>query len=129
MKPQYSELTMQFEAHEVDASTFGHKEHVLVAYEMLHKYSFLDASTRYAKAINTIATKAGAPEKFNMTITLAFLSLIAERVHTTTHSSFEGFLQENNDLLSKNVLRKWYSDAQLHSDFARTHFLLPTKAA
>ena len=120
-----SELLKQFETHAIDPGAFGHKEHVVVAYEMLHKYSFLDASAKYATAINTIATRAGAPEKFHMTITLAFLSLIAERVHTTSQSNVDEFLAQNTDLLSKNVLSKWYSDEQLKSELARTHFLLP----
>ena len=60
-----------------------------------------------------------------MTITIAFLSLIAERVQAIKQSNFEEFLAQNGDLLSKSVLGKWYSDAQLKSDFARTHFLLP----
>ena len=129
MTDDYSELTKQFEAHDVDASAFGHREHVLVGYEMLHRYNFLDASAKYSTAINTIATNAGAPEKFHVTITLAFLGLIAERAHTTEHSNFEEFLAKNEDLMSKRMLAKWYSDSQLNSDFARTHFLLPNLAA
>jgi len=125
-----SELLTQFEAFEVNAADFGHRQHVQVAFEMCHKYSYLDACAKYANAINTIATNAGAPEKFNVTITFAFLSLIAERIHGTTKwSSFEEFLAQNEDLLSKNALGKWYSSEQLQSDFARTHFLLPNKAA
>lgn len=129
MKIEHTELLAQFEAFEVNPAAFGHREHVQVAYEMLHKYGFLDASAKYAEAINTIATKAGAPEKFNVTITLAFLSLIAERIHTTEQSSFEEFLAKNEDLLSKGILTRWYSTEQLNSDFARTHFLLPDRAA
>jgi hypothetical protein len=129
MTIEYSELLTQFEALELNPAEFDHQQHVQVAYEMLHKYSFLDASAKYAKAINTIATNAGAPEKFHLTITLAFLSLIAERIHTTKQSNFEEFLAENEDLLSKGVLSKWYSDEQLNSELARTHFLLPNMAA
>lgn len=129
MKIEHSELLAQFEAFEVNPAEFGHREHVQVAYEMLHKYEFLDASAKYAQVINTMATKAGVPEKFNVTITLAFLSLIAERIHTTEQSSFEEFLAKNEDLISKEILSKWYSTEQLNSDFARTHFMLPSRAA
>ena len=130
MTEEHSELLTQFEAFEVDAAKFGHRQHVQVAYEMLHKYRYVEACTRYSNAINTIATNAGAPEKFNVTITFAFLSLIAERIHRTTKwSSFEEFLAQNEDLLSKNALGQWYSSEQLQSDFARTHFLLPNRAA
>jgi hypothetical protein len=127
MTTQCSELTRQFERHEVDASSFGHVEHVQVAYEMLQRHSFLDASTRYAEAINSIAIKAGAPEKFNVTITLAFMSLIAERLHQSKHANFEQFLELNEDLKSSRVLNRWYTKEQLKSDFARNHFLLPNK--
>ena len=130
MTNEYSELLNQFEAFEVNAAEFGHLQHVQVAYEILHKYSYLEACTKYANAINTIATKAGAPEKFNVTITFAFLSLIAERIHQPREfSSFDEFLAQNEDLLSKSALSKWYSSEQLQSDFARTHFLLPSKVA
>lgn len=128
MTIEYSELLAEFEALAVNPAEFGHLQHIQVAYEMLHKYSFLDASAKYASSINTIATNAGAPEKFHMTITLAFLSLIAERIHTTKQSNFAEFLEKNEDLLSKEVLSKWYSDEQLNSDLARTHFLLPNLA-
>jgi hypothetical protein len=127
MAGKRSDLLAQFEAFEVDPAEFGHQQHVQVAYEMLNRYSFLDACAKYANAINTIATNAGASDKFNVTITLVFLSLIAERVSASKESSFEAFLAQNDDLLSKDALSKWYSPEQLNSDFARRHFLLPTR--
>lgn len=129
MSADYSNLTKQFEAHKIEPDTFGHREHILVAFEMLQRYSFLDASAKYVNAIKTIAARAGAPEKFHMTITLAFLSLIAARMHSTESANVDEFIANNKDLLSKAVLNKWYSDSQLESDFARTHFLLPERAA
>jgi len=124
-----SELLRKFEAYEVDAAAFGHRQHVQVAFEMLHKYSYLDACAKYANAINTIATRAGATDKFNVTITFAFLSLIAERVHSNPGLDFEAFLAENADLMAKNALDRWYSSEDLRSDFARRHFLLPRQSA
>ena len=130
MKIEYSELLRQFEAGEIKAGEFGHREHVQVAFEMLNKYPYLEACTRYANTIDALATRAGVPQKFNVTITFAFLSLIAERIHETRGwSSFDEFLERNDDLLSMEALRKWYSDEELQSEFARTHFLLPSKAA
>ena len=130
MSIQYSALFAQFEALDIDAAEFGHREHVQVAFEALHKYSFIEACAKYSNTINTIATNAGAADKFNVTITFAFLSLIAERIHGTTGwTDFESFLEVNPDLLSSRALEKWYSQEELQSEFARTHFLLPNKAA
>jgi len=129
MTIKYSTLLAQFEDFTVDPARFGHLQHIQVAFEILHKYDYVDACTKYATAIDTIATNAGAPEKFNVTITLAFLSLIAERIDATKPSTFEEFLAQHEDLLHKGVLDQWYSREQLESEFARTHFLLPRRAA
>ena len=132
MSVEYSTLLEKFEAHALGDTEFGHREHLQVAYEMLHKYEFLEALYLYATAINTIATNAGAPDKFNMTLTLAFLSLVAERAQrpvnfANSEPDFELFLTNNQDLLSKHVLDGWYPPQRLQSDLARVQFLMPTQ--
>ena len=130
MTVDYVELTKSFEVCDIDAGTFTHCDHVGVAYEMLCTYSFLDAVTKYANCINVIATRAGAAQKFNVTITIAFLSLIAERIKLTEHDTYQDFIAKNPDLLSADVLQRWYSADRLQSDLARKVFLMPdTRAA
>ncbi len=125
---QCADITRAFEAHSIDNSTFGHADHVRVAYDLLRKYDFIDAAATYAKGIRTLAAKAGAPMKFNLTITYAFMSLIAERMAGTQAAGFEDFVLANPDLMSKSVLKQWYSDDRLDSDLARGVFLLPIAA-
>jgi len=125
MTQHYEALTQSFEACDLDPAAFGHQEHVGVAYEMLRKYDFLTAAAKYADSIRTIATKAGAPEKYNATITLAFLSLIAERMQTCRHDDCDDFLAQNQDLMSKDFLLQRYSAERLQSDLARHVFLMP----
>jgi len=125
MTSDYADLRRSFEAQDLDASRFRHMDHVGVAYEMLKSHDFIDATAKYAENIRSIAAKAGDPEKFNTTITFAFMSLIAERMATTEHKSYDEFIARNSDLKSKDVLRRWYSPDRLHSDEARRVFLLP----
>jgi len=125
MNSRYGKLVQSFEARDLDAGGFRHVDHVGVAYEMLRKYDFMDATVKYAENIKTIATKAGVPDKFNATITLAFMSLIAERMGTTRHADYDDFISQNQDLNSKDMLRKWYSPERLQSDLARNVFLMP----
>ncbi|MHA1564156.1 MAG: hypothetical protein ACTSX7_02480 [Alphaproteobacteria bacterium] len=125
MTSPYAELTKSFEARDLNAGTFRHLDHVGVAYEMLRKYDFLEAAVRYGRNINIIATKASASDKFNTTITFAFMSLIAERMATTDHANYDDFTARNQDLLSKDVLKLWYSPDRLRSDLARKIFLMP----
>ena len=129
MSRDYAEYAQAFERCEIDAGSFRHIDHIGVAYDLLGRYDFLDASMIYCKCINRIATEAGAAQKFNTTITLAFLSLIAERLDASQPENFEEFIADNQDLLSKNVLAKRYSSERLASDLARTAFLLPDLAA
>ena len=107
MSKDYVELTRSFENCDVDSSAFRHLDNIGVAYEMLCNYEFLDASVRYSKCINTIATLAGAAQKFNTTITLAFLSLSAERMQAADYQSFDDFIGQSQDLLSPEILTKW----------------------
>ena len=116
-----------FEAVDVDTTTFHHPEHVHVAFAMLNKYSYLDACEKYARTIKAMAIKADAPEKFNLTITFAFMSLIADRKSQTPNADLEAFLAANPDVLDKQVLMNWYSVERLQSAEARERFLLPDK--
>ncbi|MCH9670017.1 MAG: hypothetical protein K0U93_01085 [Gammaproteobacteria bacterium] len=125
-----STLLRQFEFLGIDPDRFGHREHLQAGYEMLRKYPFLEASSRYAVAINAMATRAGAPEKFHVTVTLAFLSLIAERLELSDSSGradFDAFIAANQELLAPNLLERWYSPERLHSELARSQFVLPDR--
>ncbi len=129
MKTDDKSLLDHFESGDIAATAFGHREHLQVAYSMLGRYDFVEACARYASTIRAMATSAGAPEKYNTTITIAFMSLIAERLSRSTCADFDAFLASNPDLLNSDVLNTWYSQERLQSPLARCQFLLPDKAA
>lgn len=127
-------LLRAFEERPLDVRSFGHRAHVQVAFEILQMYEFVRASTIYASAIHDLASAAGAPQKFNATITYAFLSIIAERMDAQGYvlaqgivdlSRFDVFVADNNDLMSFDVLRQRFSPDRLSSDLARRVLLLP----
>ncbi len=120
-----SPITQQFLDRSIDPAHFGHEQHVEVAYELLGALDFLEATVQYVTGIREIAAKAGAPGKFHMTITLAYLSLIAERMASTSAESFHDFMDDNADLLSSKSLSSWYEPARLNSPLARQQFVLP----
>jgi hypothetical protein len=51
-----------------------------MAHERLRRYDFPEAVLHYSRALQALTARAGAPGKFHQTITVAFLSLIAERL-------------------------------------------------
>ena len=129
MSSQPSRLLRQFEARTLDPTSFGHIQHVAVAYEMIVRYGFAETMVHYAAGIRAMAEAASAPDKYNETVTVAFLSLIAERIAADGDMAFETFINRNSDLLDKDVLARWYSSERLQSDLARRMFVLPDKVA
>lgn len=63
----------------LDLANFPHSEHVRLGYEMLGRYGFGDAVSRFARGLKLLAAKAGKPQVYHETITVAFLALINER--------------------------------------------------
>lgn len=109
----------------LDPTKFPHREHVRLAYEMLARYPFGEAATRFSRGLRLLATKGGRPERYHETITIAFLALIGERRAEQDHDSWRQFEILNSDLLDKSCLRRWYELEQLNSDLARRTFCLP----
>ena len=110
---------------DVDAAKFRHADHVRVGFEILRRHHFPEAALAFARSLKQIAARAGAPGKYHETITLAFLSLIAERQTLESHADFESFAVANVDLMDASVLNRWYAPERLMSDIARKTFVLP----
>ena len=110
---------------EIVPSEFPHREHVHIAFEMLKRYDFPETVLHFSRTLRAMAQKAGRPEAFHQTVTIAFLSLIAERMEGAGAGDFAAFAQANPDLLEKSALERWYRPERLASAAARRTFLLP----
>jgi hypothetical protein len=125
-EPAIEELRA-FETGRVDPAKFPHREHVRFGYEMLCRYSFGDAIARFSRGLRLLAAKAGRPQLYHETITVAFLALINERRVRSGAKNWNEFQRQNADLFDKRCLEKWYSREQLATDLARRTFCLPFK--
>lgn len=112
----------------LDPARFPHPEHVRLGYEMLGRYPFVEALKRFSQGLRLLAAKAGRPEVYHETITVAFLAVIGERRAGTKCDSWREFKAKNRDLLDKRCLEKWYDADRLRSDLARKTFCLPGRA-
>ena len=106
---------------EVDAARFPHREHVRMAFEMLRRHDFAEAAWLYSRALRLMTAKAGKPQAFNQTTTIAFLALVAERLER----DFLAFERDNADVFLKGALARWYRPEQLRTEIARRTFVLP----
>jgi hypothetical protein len=113
---------------EIAAADFPHREHVRMAFEMLRRHDFPETVLHFSRALRTMAQRVGKPQVFNQTVTIAFLSLIAERLDGGEWSDFAAFARDNPDLLEKGALARWYRPERLASARARRTFLLPEPA-
>jgi len=113
----------------LDPAMFCHSDHVRLGYEMLGCYSFGEAVARFSHGLRLLTAKAGRPEVYHETMTVAFLALIGERRVRGGHDSWDDFKDKNSDLLHKRCLEEWYDPEQLSSDLARRTFCLPRGAA
>jgi hypothetical protein len=114
-----------FERGALDPAKFPHAEHIRLGYAMLGRHPFGEALMRFSRGLRLLAAKAGQPQVYHETITVAFLALINERRARGCPQSWSEFRRTNPDLFDKRCLEKWYSAEQLASDLARRTFCLP----
>lgn len=111
---------------EIAARDFTHEMHVRAGWALLNRMSYLEAVERCASTIRSMAEREGAGQKFNMTITVAFLALIAEHIAATPSAkTWPDFIAANRALLDKKLLTRWYEPERLKSAAARSGFLMP----
>ena len=113
---------------ELDPAQFPHREHVRMAFEMLRRHDFAETVLHYSRALRAMTARAGKPQAFNQTVTIAFLSLVAERMEGGADADFAAFQRDHPEVFEKSVLRRWYAQQRLTSEIARRTFLLPDPA-
>lgn len=119
-------ITLQrFVRGEVSAADFPHREHVRMAFEMLQRHDFAESLLHYSRTLRGMAARAGRPQAFHQTITVAFLAVIAQRMEAAPGDDFADFAVRNADLFDRALLARWYRPEQLSSPLARRSFLLP----
>ena len=126
MHPECPELA-RFLRGEIAAADFPHREHVRMAFEMLRRHDFAETVWLFSRTLRAMATRAGKPQAFNQTVTIAFLSIIAERMEGCS-GDFAAFQRQNADVLEKDALARWYPPERLATAAARRSFLLPDPA-
>jgi hypothetical protein len=125
---QDEEFIAQFESCRLSGDNFHHPDHVRLAWLYLGRYSLLDALIRFSEGLKRFALAKGNPGLYHETITIAYLFLIHERIkRSDTRQNWQEFAQANSDLLDwkNNVLKVFYREETLFSDFARKVFVFP----
>ena len=124
------EIIHRFECGSVPESGFHHADHVRLAFAYLRSHPVLLALEKFSDALKRFAVSHGKTQLYNETITCAYFFLIHERMaRSAAEINWEEFASLNPDLLTwKNgILSRYYREATLKSDLARSVFIFPDK--
>ncbi|MFZ0321000.1 MAG: hypothetical protein WAL56_17870 [Candidatus Sulfotelmatobacter sp.] len=123
------QLIRDFESDALPADSFHHADHIRLAFAYLRQYPVLRALEKFIAALQRFAVARGKPQLYHETITYAYVFLIRERMARCEGAGWEEFALRNPDLLAgkNDILMRYYHDATLRTDFARTVFMLPDK--
>lgn len=111
-------------------SAFNHVGHLRIGWIHLQRYPVNDAIRLTCDGIERFANHLGVPGKYNQTLTIALMRLMASGGASDTNMDWETFLSTNHELIydAKGLLARYYSEALLNSAEAKSGFVSPDLA-
>ena len=107
------------------AERFGHREHVQLTWLAVRRCGTAGAVDLISDGIRRTARYAGVPQKYNATVSRAWVELTAYHMSEAPAESFPELLRRNPGLLDKRLLTRFYSSRALASADARTGWVEP----
>jgi hypothetical protein len=105
---------------------FGHREHLRLAWLALEEAASTSAAQdRVSQVIQTIAGEMGVPQRYNRTVTDAWVRIVAHCRTVGGAPTFDDLLHEHPWLLDKRLLMRHYTSRTLASDEARRAWVEP----
>lgn len=123
-------LLAEFESCRLPVEAWTHAAHVRVAYTYLSRYGFAEALVRMRAAIrayNAAKQRRDGPlEGYHETITVAWLRIVdATMRHYGPGDNSQDFCERQPHLLSRTLLRLYYTRDRLVHPPAKTEFVEP----
>ena len=110
-----------FEACQLDPAKFHHADHIRLAWLCVQRYGVNAAEMNLLDGIRKFAQRAGVPQKFMCTTTIAWTRLVATAQQNSPHANnFSEWMQLHPELLDSNLLARYYSPGRLETPEART---------
>ena len=107
------------------ATRFGHREHVHLTWLAVQRCGPARAIELVSHGIQRTARYAGAPQKYNATVSRAWVELVGHHVVEDPDAAFETMLERNPPLLDKRLLLRFYRSATLAGVDARRGWVAP----
>jgi hypothetical protein len=110
------------------AERFGHRQHIHLTWLAVRRFGTPAAADLISDGIKRTATYAGPPQKYNATVTRAWVELVGHHTINSDAAMFDDFARQNAALLDKKLLTRFYRSSTLASDSARTGWVEPDVA-
>ncbi|MFG2194524.1 hypothetical protein [Streptomyces sp. NPDC048639] len=123
--PVFGELMADVMA---SAEHFGHREHIRLTWLAVHHVGMPAAIDLISDGIRRTARYAGAPQKYNATVSRAWVELVAHHAAEEDTRSFPDLVGRNPALLDKRLLGRFYRSGTLARPEARTGWVEPDLA-
>ena len=123
------EFVAAFESGALAPSEFDHAAHLRVAFALLARRPFLEACIAMRDGLRVLARRAGREGLYHETITIAFMSIVLERMRREPASEATAFIGRHPDLSEPDLLARYYRPTTLQSAAARERFVLADAAS
>lgn len=110
------------------AERFGHRQHVHLSWLAVRRFGTDAAVAVVSEGIQRTTRYAGAPQKYNATVSRAWVELVGYHAGQTDTADFDSFAGQHTALLDKKLLTRFYRPSTLASDRARNGWVQPDLA-
>jgi len=104
---------------------FGHREHVHLTWLAVRRTGMPAAVALVSDGIQRTARYTGAPQKYHLTVSRAWVELVAHHTAEQASPDFAAFAERHPALLDKRLLTRFYRSATLASAQARKGWVEP----
>ena len=123
------DFAQEFALGNIAPADFDHTAHLRAAFCLLRRSAFLEACIAMRAGLQDLARRAGRPGLYHETITIAFMSLVAQRAASQPGVAWDDFVAAHPDLRDRALLGRWYRRETLESAQARERFVMPDAEA
>jgi hypothetical protein len=123
--PTFEELMAEVMA---AAERFGHREHVHLTWLAVRRCGIPAAVGLVSDGIQRTARYAGAPAKYHVTVSRAWVELVGHHAVESGEGDFAAFADHHRALLDKRLLTRFYRPVTLAGPQARNGWVEPDLA-
>ncbi|MET8152364.1 hypothetical protein ACIBSW_36400 [Actinoplanes sp. NPDC049668] len=107
---------------------FGHRQHVQLTWLAVRRLGTSAAVDLISDGIQRTARYAGAPQKYNATVSRAWVEVVGHHAGRSDAVDFDAFADQHPALLDKRLLARFYRSSTLASGLARNGWVEPDLA-